>query len=73
MKVVTLDESEKLPDLIRLCLAVYLLQVNAFCDCGLREDVMTAAHPNESETKSFHEVTQFTKRNVLKMPVQQAT
>jgi hypothetical protein len=37
------------------------------------KDVVAASHASNPESESFHEIAQLAKRNVLKMPVQEAT
>jgi hypothetical protein len=53
LEIIALDKAQELPDLIRLCLAFDILQVDQFWYGWVDVDMMAAINAGELEPKRF--------------------
>jgi hypothetical protein len=68
-QIVSLYDPQKLPYLVRLCLAADFLKVHHLRGIRVREDVVAAGNTNLRKPESFNQVYHIAKGDVVQGPV----
>jgi hypothetical protein len=69
LQIASLNESHKLPDLIRLCFPSYLLTIHHLGELPVTEYVVATARPENVEPEASTKPQEIRKTNVVDLPI----